>query len=81
LILYIFVDHKMGTINYYLIINNSITNNFMRRVAFFFCALFVFVCMQGQTNFWENPTLVNENVEKARATFVTLSEVGTGPDG
>lgn len=42
----------------------------MRRVAFFFCALFVFVCMQGQTNFWENPTLVNENVEKARATFV-----------
>lgn len=34
------------------------------------CSLLLAAALQAQTNFWENPKLVNEGVEKPRATFV-----------
>ena len=34
------------------------------------CLLLLGAAVQAQTNFWENPELVNEGVEKPRATFV-----------
>lgn len=34
------------------------------------CWLLLAATLQAQTNFWENPKLVNEGVEKPRATFV-----------
>lgn len=42
----------------------------MRKVSIAACALFLATTLQAQTNFWENPKLVNEGVEKPRATFV-----------
>ena len=47
----------------------------MRKVSFLFCVLFAFASLQGQTNFWENPKLVNEGVEKPRATFVPYQKM------
>lgn len=42
----------------------------MKKVSIAACALFLATALQAQTNFWENPKLVNEGVEKPRATFV-----------
>ncbi len=42
----------------------------MKKVLFASCLLLSAAALQAQTNFWENPKLVNENVEKPRATFV-----------
>nr|MBP9580172.1 hypothetical protein [Parabacteroides sp.] len=47
----------------------------MRKVSFLFCVLFAFASLQGQTNFWENLKLVNEGVEKPRATFVPYQKM------
>lgn len=42
----------------------------MKRVSIASCLLLLTAALQAQTNFWENPKLVSEGVEKPRATFV-----------
>lgn len=42
----------------------------MKKVLIAFCLLVLTATLQAQINFWENPKLVNEGVEKPRATFV-----------
>ncbi len=46
----------------------------MKKVLYLFCLCFLTVGLFAQNNFWENPTLINENVEKPRATFVPYEQ-------
>ena len=45
----------------------------MKKMTTTTCLLLLTAALQAQTNFWENPKLVNEGVEKPRATFVPYS--------
>ncbi|SEF54962.1 glycoside hydrolase family 2 TIM barrel-domain containing protein [Parabacteroides chinchillae] len=46
----------------------------MKKISIISSLLLLTIAMQAQTNFWENPKLVNEGVERPRATFVPYEE-------
>lgn len=53
----------------------------MKRVSIASCLLLLTAALQAQVNFWENPKLVNEGVEKPRATFVPYQGRAQAVDG
>jgi beta-galactosidase len=53
----------------------------MNNLFFTLCLLFSATMLQGQTNFWENPEVVNQNVEKPRAAFVPYQNVAQALTG